>query len=272
MRHPKVWVALAARSVICTYRVLTGFLKHPQNGCRTALCVSKSLSPVSMGQMSLLILDKPSSELDKHLSHLPKNASVLAIGKDEASVSGRVSCDGLMVAAVRQESAAVASAMETYCRALRGAAEVCERCSDSGWGPCSTAIAGKSPLSPKVLCLMGSRLHQLQSSSTSTGAEVSFICDMQKLFPRLTGLQWVHSTSAGLDKLLFPDLVNSSVVLTNAKVPGAAHTLTRCIAGQLSTARQTAGLQCCRITTFFQHKASDVVSYTCLRCTIYKVL
>ena len=44
---------------------------------------------------------------------------------------------------------------------------------------------------------------------------------MQKLFPKLTGLQWVHSMSAGLDKLLFPDLVSSDVVVTNAKVPGA---------------------------------------------------
>ena len=45
-------------------------------------------------------------------------------------------------------------------------------------------------------------------------------CWMQKLFPKLTGLQWVHSMSAGLDKLLFPDLVSSNVVITNAKVPG----------------------------------------------------
>ena len=61
-----------------------------------------------MGQTSLLILDKPSPELDEHLSHLPKNAEILAFGQDEASVSGRVPSDGLMVSAACQESAAVA--------------------------------------------------------------------------------------------------------------------------------------------------------------------
>ena len=48
-----------------------------------------------MGHTSLLILDKPSPELDEHLSHLPRNADILAIGQDEASVSGRVPSDGL---------------------------------------------------------------------------------------------------------------------------------------------------------------------------------
>jgi phosphoglycerate dehydrogenase-like enzyme len=37
------------------------------------------------------------------------------------------------------------------------------------------------------------------------------------MWPKLTGLKWMHSASAGLEKLLFPELVESNVVLTNAK-------------------------------------------------------
>ena len=37
------------------------------------------------------------------------------------------------------------------------------------------------------------------------------------LWPRLTGLRWLHSASAGLEHLLFPELVEGPVVLTNAK-------------------------------------------------------
>ena len=37
------------------------------------------------------------------------------------------------------------------------------------------------------------------------------------MWPRLTSLRWLHSASAGLEHLLFPELVDSAVVLTNAK-------------------------------------------------------
>ena len=40
---------------------------------------------------------------------------------------------------------------------------------------------------------------------------------MQAIWPRMTGLKWMHSASAGLEHVLFPELVNSDVVLTNAK-------------------------------------------------------
>lgn len=42
-------------------------------------------------------------------------------------------------------------------------------------------------------------------------------CMLQEFWPRLTNLKWLHSCSAGLEHLLFPELVNSSVILTNAK-------------------------------------------------------
>lgn len=40
---------------------------------------------------------------------------------------------------------------------------------------------------------------------------------LQEFWPRLTNLKWLHSCSAGLEHLLFPELVNSNVTLTNAK-------------------------------------------------------
>uniref|UniRef100_A0A383VKK1 D-isomer specific 2-hydroxyacid dehydrogenase NAD-binding domain-containing protein n=1 Tax=Tetradesmus obliquus TaxID=3088 RepID=A0A383VKK1_TETOB len=41
--------------------------------------------------------------------------------------------------------------------------------------------------------------------------------DVQEFWGRLTGLQWLHSASAGLEHLLFPELIDSPVVLSNAK-------------------------------------------------------
>lgn len=41
--------------------------------------------------------------------------------------------------------------------------------------------------------------------------------DIREMWPRLTSLQWLHSASAGLEHLLFPELVEGPVVLTNAK-------------------------------------------------------
>lgn len=42
-------------------------------------------------------------------------------------------------------------------------------------------------------------------------------CPPQEMWPRLTNLRWLHSASAGLEHLLFPELVDGPVVLTNAK-------------------------------------------------------
>eukprot|EP00882_Tetradesmus_deserticola_P009275 GHRQ01009786.1.p1 GENE.GHRQ01009786.1~~GHRQ01009786.1.p1 ORF type:complete len:398 (+),score=168.14 GHRQ01009786.1:291-1484(+) len=41
--------------------------------------------------------------------------------------------------------------------------------------------------------------------------------DVQEFWGKLTGLQWLHSASAGLEHLLFQELVDSPVVLSNAK-------------------------------------------------------
>lgn len=41
--------------------------------------------------------------------------------------------------------------------------------------------------------------------------------DLVELWPKLRNLQWVHSASAGLEQLMFPALVNSDVIVTNAR-------------------------------------------------------
>lgn len=41
--------------------------------------------------------------------------------------------------------------------------------------------------------------------------------DVREIWPKLTGLRWMHSASAGLEHLLFPELIESPVVLTNAQ-------------------------------------------------------
>ena len=41
---------------------------------------------------------------------------------------------------------------------------------------------------------------------------------LQKVWGKLRNLRWLHSAQAGVESLLFPGLVESSVVVTNAKV------------------------------------------------------
>ena len=40
---------------------------------------------------------------------------------------------------------------------------------------------------------------------------------LQEIWPRAKKLHWVHSLSAGVEKILFPELIESPVVLTNAR-------------------------------------------------------
>lgn len=40
---------------------------------------------------------------------------------------------------------------------------------------------------------------------------------MQAMWPKLKSLKWIHSSSAGLDALLFQELIDSNVTLTNAR-------------------------------------------------------
>ncbi|WP_111642122.1 D-2-hydroxyacid dehydrogenase [Marinimicrobium alkaliphilum] len=53
-------------------------------------------------------------------------------------------------------------------------------------------------------------------------AEVLVVTDfrtglLERCWPKEHSLRWVHATSAGVDALMFPDLIESGVTLTNAK-------------------------------------------------------
>ena len=50
---------------------------------------------------------------------------------------------------------------------------------------------------------------------------------MQDVWPKLTGLKWLHSNLAGIESLMIPELLTSSVTVTNCKVKpaGQAHSV-----------------------------------------------
>ena len=50
------------------------------------------------------------------------------------------------------------------------------------------------------------------------GPKAASRADLQALWPDMKNVKWLHSCSAGLDSLLWPDLVESPVVVTNARV------------------------------------------------------
>lgn len=43
------------------------------------------------------------------------------------------------------------------------------------------------------------------------------ICIVQDVWQKLTGLKWIHSVAAGMERLLSPELVASDVIVTNAR-------------------------------------------------------
>lgn len=84
------------------------------------------------------------------------------------------------------------------------------------------------------------------------GAQVLFLWDyfadgVQKAWPQAGALEWVHVPAAGVEKLLFPELVESGVVLTNARgvfdQPMAEHVLGTVLyfAKQFNTAKAQQG-------------------------------
>nr|MCU0247389.1 hypothetical protein [Bryobacter sp.] len=54
-------------------------------------------------------------------------------------------------------------------------------------------------------------------------AEIAIVAEprgapvLRELWPRLTNLQWVHAMLAGVEKVLFPELIASPIPLTNAR-------------------------------------------------------
>ena len=75
--------------------------------------------------------------------------------------------------------------------------------------------------------------------------------NLQEIWPHLPNLEWLHSSAAGVEHILFDDLIHGPVTLTNAKVraplacrpPGSqercqvmvSHALWLVCAGKLST-------------------------------------
>lgn len=61
-----------------------------------------------------------------------------------------------------------------------------------------------------------------QLADALPGADVLFVWDFRSeavaaAWPHADALRWIHAASAGVDRLLFPDLVTSGVVLTNSR-------------------------------------------------------
>lgn len=60
-------------------------------------------------------------------------------------------------------------------------------------------------------------LHVPHSRPSAHMLQFHLLPCMQSIWGKLSGLKWMHSSSAGLEHLLFPELVNGPVVLTNAR-------------------------------------------------------
>jgi phosphoglycerate dehydrogenase-like enzyme len=76
-----------------------------------------------------------------------------------------------------------------------------------------------SPAPPGVTFVVGSTP---EAFARQPAPDVLFVCGMGKrllepVFARASSVRWVHARFAGLDGLLFPALVESSVPLTNAR-------------------------------------------------------
>ena len=101
---------------------------------------------------------------------------------------------------------------------------------------------GFSPLTPQVTDLLSSTT-SLTTVAALTGTGVHAVLkdedwetvnvlvncgapvkrNLQDIWPHLPNLEWLHSSAAGVEHILFDDLTNGPVVLTNAKVGAPLH-------------------------------------------------
>ena len=82
------------------------------------------------------------------------------------------------------------------------------------------ARAVRERLPRDVEAVIGATAAELQPAAGE--AEVLFYCSggqavLRELWPSLRRLRWLHSRPAGVDRLLFPELVASDVTLTNSR-------------------------------------------------------
>lgn len=77
---------------------------------------------------------------------------------------------------------------------------------------------------------------------------------VQDIWPHLTNLKWIHSASAGVEKLLFPELIKSKVVVTNAKASAIICTALLCLSCTLQSSTTTQILvgEPCLLFMFYQ--------------------
>ena len=74
---------------------------------------------------------------------------------------------------------------------------------------------------PCLITSCDSQFTPIHASVYRASSKSQPCCDMtwlQKIWGKLRSLQWLHSAQAGVESLLFPELIESSVVVTNAKV------------------------------------------------------
>ena len=86
--------------------------------------------------------------------------------------------------------------------------------------PGATHLKVLDTLPPSVRVVVSNQAGVLRESAPDTDAILNGIPDghlLRDILSRAPRLRWVHSLSAGVEKILFPELVASPVVLTNAR-------------------------------------------------------
>jgi phosphoglycerate dehydrogenase-like enzyme len=84
--------------------------------------------------------------------------------------------------------------------------------------PNDPQLAMLEQLPPETDIAVGASLEAFERTAASATAMLNWSLDrdlMRALLARCPKLQWIHTRSAGLDNLLFPELVESPVALTN---------------------------------------------------------
>ena len=86
--------------------------------------------------------------------------------------------------------------------------------------PASPYLRALKSLRPDITVTTG--LSEAELGDAAERAQVFFVCSAKKdvlraLWPRARDLKWMHSLFAGVEHLLFDELVQSPLPLTNAK-------------------------------------------------------
>ncbi len=86
--------------------------------------------------------------------------------------------------------------------------------------PADPQLALLQELAGQVTISIGDTAETFESTAPQADVVLNWVSDtkvLQRIWPMAARLRWVHARSAGLDGMLFPELVESPVVLTNAR-------------------------------------------------------